>query len=65
MDIDLLFKIAGIGILTAVLHTLLEKSGKEEFGFILTVFGVVIVFGLVIKYISQLFDSLKTLFRLY
>lgn len=65
MDIDMLFKIAGIGILTAVLHMVLDKSGKEEFGFILTVFGVVIVLGLVLKYISQLFDSLKTLFRLY
>lgn len=65
MDIDLLFKIAGIGILTAVLHMVLEKSGKEEFGFIITVFGVVIVLGAVLKYISQLFDSLKTLFRLY
>lgn len=65
MDIDLLFKIASIGILTAVLHTVLAKSGKEEFGFLATLFGVVIVLGVVLKYISQLFDSIKTLFRLY
>lgn len=65
MDIDLLFKIAGIGILASVLHTVLDKAGKEEFAFISTLLAVVLVLGIVIKYISQLFNNIKTLFKLY
>ena len=65
MNVDLIFKIAGIGILTAVLHTVLEKSGKEEYAFLATLAGVVIVLGIVINLISKLFDNVKALFQLY
>lgn len=65
MNVDLIFKIASIGILTAVLHMVLDKSGKEEFAFITTLLGVVLVLGIVLKYISQLFSDIKALFQLY
>ena len=64
MDVDLIFKIAGIGIIVGVIHTILDKSGKEEFGFIVTLAGVVIVFGVVVNLIAKLFDNVKVLFRL-
>lgn len=65
MDVDLIFKIAGIGILSAVLHTVLSKSGKEEYAYLATLVGVVIVLGVVINLVSKLFDNVKVLFRLY
>ncbi len=65
MDIDLIFKIASIGILLAILHTLLDKAGKEEFAYITTLVGVIIVFGMVIPLIVKFFDNIKSIFRLY
>ncbi len=64
MEIDLIFKIAGLGMLVAVIHTLLDKSGKEEYGFIVTLVGLVIAFGVVITLVSKLFENIKVLFRL-
>lgn len=64
MDVDIIFKIAGIGILVAVLHMVLEKSGKEEYAFLTTLVGVVIVLGVVINLISKLFNNVKVLFKL-
>jgi stage III sporulation protein AC len=65
MNIDLIFKIASIGILLGVLQMILAKAGKEEFAYITTLVGVVIVFSVVIGLISKLFDNIKTLFSLY
>lgn len=65
MDVDLIFKIAGIGMVTAILHTVLDKSGKEEYAYLTTLVGVVIVLGVVINLVSQLFDNVKVLFKLY
>ena len=64
MDVDIIFKIAAIGIIVGVLHTVLTKSGKEEFGTIITLAGVVIVFGVVVNLIAKLFENVKVLFRL-
>ena len=64
MDVDIIFKIAGIGIIVGVIHQILDKSGKEEFGFIATLAGIVIVFGVVVNLIAKLFDNVKVLFRL-
>ncbi len=64
MDVDIIFKIAGLGIVVGILHTVLEKSGKEEFAYIITLAGVVIVFGVVVNLIAKLFDNVKVLFRL-
>lgn len=64
MNVDLIFKIAGIGIVVAVLHTVLAKAGKEEYGHIATLAGVAIVFLVVVGLLSRLFDTVKTLFNL-
>jgi len=65
MDIDLLFKVAGIGMVTAVLHTVLVRSGKEEYAYLTTLVGIVIVLGVVINLVSRLFEDVKILFHLY
>ena len=64
MDIDLLFKIAGIGIIVAVLHQILTKAGREDQAMMTTLAGVVIVLTIVIKEISSLFATVRTVFNL-
>ena len=63
MEVDLIFKIFGIGMLVAVLNIVLEKSGKEEYAFLTTLIGVVIVLGIVINLVAKLFDNVKVLFK--
>ena len=63
MDVDLIFKIAAIGILVAVLNLLLVRSGREEQALMTTLAGLVVLMMLV-QQISDLFDMVKTLFSL-
>ena len=64
MDVNLLFKIAAIWILVAVLHQVLVRAGREDQAMMTTLAGVVIVLSIVIKEISELFDSVRTIFNL-
>lgn len=64
-NVDLLFKIAGIGIIISVLTMVLKQANKEEQGQMMTLVGVVIVLMLVVRLIGQLFDSVKTMLQLY
>ena len=64
MDIDLIFKIAGTGIIVAVLNLVLKRAEREEQAMMTTLAGLVIVLTLVIKEISSLFDTVRTLFSL-
>jgi len=64
MEIDLLFKIAAIGILVAVLHQVLVRAGREDQAMMTTLAGLVIVLSIVIKEISTLFNTVRTLFGL-
>jgi len=64
MDINLLFKIAGIGIIVAVLHQILTKAGREDQAMMTTLAGVVIVLTIVVKEISTLFDTVRAVFDL-
>ncbi len=64
MSIDLLFKIAAIGILVAVLHQVLVRAGREDQAMMTTLAGLVIVLTMVIKQISTLFESVRTMFNL-
>ena len=64
MSIDLLFKIAGIGILVAVLHQVLSKAGREDQAMMTTLAGLVIVLTMVIQEISNLFNTVRTIFDL-
>ena len=62
MDVDLVFKIAAIGILVAVLNILLSRAGRDEQALMTTIAGLVVVLVLVIQKISELFDLIKSLF---
>ena len=64
MDIDLLVKIAGIGILIAVLNQVLSKAGREDQAMMITLAGVVIVLTVIVKEISNLFETVRTVFNL-
>ena len=62
MEVDLIFKIAAIGILVAVLNQLLIRSGREEQGLMVVLAGLVCVLMLMVREISDLFDLIKSLF---
>ena len=64
MDINLLFKIAAIGILVAVLHQVLARAGREDQAMMTTLAGLIIVLSIVVKEISTLFETVRTLFGL-
>ena len=62
MDIELIFKIAAVGIIVSVLNQLLSRSGREEQATMTTLTGLVVVLMIVAQKISELFDLIKTLF---
>lgn len=62
MEVDLIYKIAAIGILVAVLNQLLIRSGREEQGLMVVLAGLVCVLMLMVREISDLFDLIKSLF---
>lgn len=64
MEINIVFRIAAVGILVAVLHQVLMRAGREEQAMLTTLTGLVVVLFWVIQYISQLFDTVQTLFQL-
>ena len=64
MDVDLIFKIAALGILVAVLNLLLVRSGREEQAMMTTLAGLVVVLMMLVQQISDLFQLVKTLFGL-
>ena len=64
MDVDLIFKIAAVGILVAVLNLVLVRSGREEQAMMTTLVGLVVVLMMLVQQISDLFDLVKTLFSL-
>lgn len=63
MDVDLIFKIAAIGILVAVLNLLLVRSGREEQAMMTTLAGLVVVLMIMVQEISDLFELIKRLFQ--
>lgn len=64
MDVDLIFKIAAIGILVAVLNQVLSRAGRDEQAMMTTLAGLVVVLMMVVREIADLFDLVKTLFSL-
>ena len=65
MDIDLLFKIAAIGVLIAVISQVLKKSDRDDIATLVSLVGLIIVLTLVISMISELFTSIKDMFYLF
>ncbi|MBQ2676609.1 MAG: stage III sporulation protein AC [Clostridia bacterium] len=64
MDVDLIFKIAAIGIIVAVLHQVLIRSGREEQAMMVTLAGIVVVLMMLVQQISTLFETVKSVFGL-
>lgn len=64
MTIDVIFQIAGVGILVSVVNQLLIKSGRDEQAMLLTLAGLILVLFWIVGYISDLFIMLKELFNL-
>lgn len=64
MDVDLIFKIAGVGIVVAVLNQLLMRSGREEQALLTTIAGLVAVLYVLTREIGNLFDTIKQIFGL-
>ena len=62
--IDLVFKIAAIGIIASVLHNLLNQAGKSELGIMTSLAGLMVALILVAQKVSQLFETVKSLFEL-
>ena len=63
MEVEIIFKIAAIGILTAVVSQILKNSGKEDISTLATLAGVVIVLIMVIYLIADLFDTIRAIFN--
>lgn len=64
LDTAVLFQIAGIGIVTALIHTVLKQLGKEDIAQFISLVGFVIVLIVVINHLSQLFQQIKSVFLL-
>ena len=62
MEIDLIFKIAAIGIIVSILNQVLTRSGREEQGLMVVLAGLVVVLMMMVQQISALFDLIKRLF---
>ncbi len=65
MSIDIIFKIAGIGIVVAVICQILKKSDRDDIATLVGLAGLIIVLSMVISLISELFSSIKDIFSLY
>ena len=65
MSLDLLFKIAGVGILISVIHTALKQAGKEDMAHLCTLAGFAIVLFWVVQLLGQLFTTVQGVFKLY
>ena len=64
MDVDLIFQIAGIGIIVAVMNQLLARSGRDEQAMMTTIAGLVVVLLILVGKIGELFTAVKTVFGL-
>ena len=65
MEIDMIFKIAAIGIIVAVLNQVLIRSGREEQAMMVTLAGIIVVLMMLIEEISTLFETVKSVFGLW
>ena len=64
MDVDLIFRVAGIGIIVAVLNQLLARSGREEQALLTTIAGLIVVLVIIVQQIGDLFEMVKSIFQL-
>ena len=64
MDIQIVFKIAAVGILAAVVGQVLSRAGRDDMAMLTTLAGLIVVLFWVIQYVSDLFETIRTLFEL-
>ena len=64
MDVDFIFKVAGIGIIVAVLNQLLQRSGREDQAMLTTLAGLIVVLIMVVNEIGNLFETVNSVFGL-
>lgn len=64
MEINIIFKIAAVGILVSVINQILKQSGRDEYAFLISIAGLILALYWVIPYISDLFETVKNLFSL-
>ena len=64
MTINLIFRIAAVGILVSVLGTVLKHSGRDEQAFLVSLAGLILVFLWIVRYIEQLFETVEKLFSI-
>jgi stage III sporulation protein AC len=64
INVDIIFKIAAIGIIVAVLNMVLTRAGREDQAMMTTLAGIIVVLLLIVQMINQFFDAVKTLFQL-
>ena len=65
MDVSVIFKIAAIGIIAAIVNSLLKKSGKDEIATVVSIAAIIIVVLIMVDMVSDLFLDLRTVFKLY
>lgn len=64
MSVNLIFKIAAVGILITILSQVLKHSGREEHAFLISLAGLILVLSWIVPYISELFETIQNLFSL-
>ncbi len=65
ISIDIIFKIAAIGLLIAIISQVLKKSDRDDIATLVSIAGLIIVLTMIISMISELFDTIKNIFYLY
>ena len=63
MDVDLIFKLAALGILVSVLNLLLAKSGRDDYGLIVTLAGLLVSLLVIVNKVNELFETIRILFE--
>lgn len=62
MELELIFKIAGIGIIVTVLNLLLKKSDRDEYALMITIAGLIVVLAIIVNKIAELFETIQNVF---
>ncbi len=65
MGIEIIFKIAGIGVVVAIISQVLKQAGKDEIATLTTLAGLVVVLFMIVEMVSELFNTVQNLFNLY
>lgn len=65
MDTELIFQLAGISIVVTVIYTVLKQAGRDEFAFSTLLLGIVVVLAMVIPKVADLFETVRSVFRIY